>query len=127
MEKYRVNNPDGSFVEYASKELVPDGASYETITFEASNNIVVPEQLSRMKFIIQVFLTTGKKYEEIVAFIVNLPIELLDDVSKYIILTRLRGCTHFERYSSDLIMISQMMEISDAQLDEIFINGNNIQ
>jgi len=77
-----------------------------------------------MKFIMQVFITTSIKYEDIVIFIQNLE---FDESTKYLILTRLRGCTHFERNSNDLLTISQMMGITQEQLDEIFINGNLIE
>jgi hypothetical protein len=83
--------------------------------------IEVPKSISRMKFIIQIFLTTQIKYEDIVLFITNLN---FDEAQKYVILTRLRSATHFDRNSSDLAMIAQMMGITSEQLDEIFINGN---
>lgn len=86
--------------------------------------IEVPTELSRMKFIIQVFITTGIKYEDIVLFIQNLT---FDEVQKYVILTRLRSATHFDRYSIDLLTIAAMMEITSEQLDSIFINGNLIE
>jgi hypothetical protein len=85
--------------------------------------VEVPQQLSRMKFIIQVYLTTGIKYEDIVLFITNLN---FDEAQKYVILTRLRSATHFERNSSDLLTIAAMMGITSEQLDSIFINGNLI-
>ena len=83
--------------------------------------IEVPKSISRMKFIIQIYLTTQIKYEDIVLFITNLN---FDEAQKYVILTRLRSATHFDRNSSDLGMIAQMMGITSEQLDEIFINGN---
>jgi len=86
--------------------------------------IEVPQQLSRMKFIIQVFITTGIRYEDIVLFIQNLT---FDEAQKYVILTRLRSATHFDRNSSDLLTIASMMGISSEQLDSIFINGNLIE
>lgn len=89
--------------------------------------VIVPKQLSRMKFIMQVFITTTIKYEDIVSFINDLPYQVLDDDSKYLVLTRLIGCTHFERNSEDLLTIAGMMEITSEQLDEIFINGNLIE
>ncbi len=82
---------------------------------------IVPTEISRMKFIIQVFLTTGIMYEDIVLFIQNMN---FDEAQKYVILTRLRSATHFDRYSNDLLTIAQMMGIDSEQLDEIFINGN---
>jgi len=98
-----------------------EGATLEEI--EAYQNSLVPKEIPRMKFIIQVYLSTGIKYEDIVLFIQNLN---FDESQKYVILTRLRGCTHFERYSSDLLTIAQLMGITEAQLNHIFINGNSI-
>jgi hypothetical protein len=89
-----------------------------------ANAINVPTTISRMKFIIQVFLTTGIMYEDIVLFVQNLA---FDEAQKYVILTRLRSATHFDRNSSDLLTISAMMGITSEQLDEIFINGNLIE
>jgi len=86
--------------------------------------IEVPQQLSRMKFIIQVFITTGIRYEDIVLFIQNLT---FDEAQKYVILTRLRSATHFDRNSNDLLTIASMMGITSEQLDSIFINGNLIE
>jgi len=86
--------------------------------------IEIPQQLSRMKFIIQVFITTDIRYEDIVLFIQNLT---FDEAQKYVILTRLRSATHFDRNSSDLLTIASMMGITSEQLDSIFINGNLIE
>jgi len=106
--------------------LVDDIITKEVINFtaeeiEAYNRNLIPKSISRMKFIIQIFITTGIKYEDIVLFITNLN---FDESQKYVILTRLRSATHFDRNSSDLGMIAQMMGITSEQLDEIFINGN---
>lgn len=123
MRKYRVTNADGSFQDFTEK---PTSGRFEIIDFDIENNIQVLAQISRMNFIIQVFLVTGLKYEDIVSFIQNLPEERLDEASKYIVLTKLRGCVFFERHSEDLLLIAQMMEIPEAQLDEIFINGKTL-
>ena len=84
----------------------------------------VPQELSRMKFIIQIFLTTGIKYEDIVLFIQKLN---FDETQKYVILTRLRSAVQFDRNSNDLLTVASLMKISETQLDEIFINGNKLQ
>lgn len=109
--------------------LVGETITKEVIDFtaeeiEAYNRSLIPSQLSRMKFIIQVFITTGIKYEDIVLFIQNLT---FDEAQKYVILTRLRSATHFDRESSDLLTIASMMGITSEQLDSIFINGNLIE
>ena len=134
-DEFIANNPDivqgwdFTEVEPNSELIKPiwngsewiEGATEEEI--EAYQNSLVPKDIPRMKFIIQVFLSTGIKYEDIVLFIQNLN---FDEAQKYVILTRLRGCTHFERYSSDLLTIAQLMGITEAQLNHIFINGNQI-
>ena len=99
-----------------------EGATPEEIL--QANAIKIPTQISRMKFIIQVFLTTGIMYEDIVLFVQNLN---FDEAQKYVILTRLKSATHFDRNSNDLLTISAMMGITSNQLDEIFINGNLIE
>ena len=109
--------------------LVNDIVTKEVIDFtteeiEAYNKSLIPKTISRMKFIIQVFLTTGVMYEDIVLFIQNMN---FDQAQKYVILTRLRSATHFDRYSNDLLTIAQMMGITSEQLDSIFINGNLIE
>ena len=125
---YRVYNENGGYTEYSEE---PQGVQFEIIDktptpeeIAEANKQVVPETISRMRFIIQVFLTTGIKYKEIVAFIQNLPTEVLDEASKYIVLTRLRSCTHLDRNSTDFNLIADMMGITTEQRDEIFINGN---
>jgi len=121
MIKYRVTNEDGST--YETLEM-PTSGVFETIEELPIEVIEVPTTLSRMKFIIQVYITTGIKYEDIVLFIQNLA---FDEAQKYVILTRLRSATHFDRNSSDLLIIAGMMGISQEQLDNIFINGNLIE
>lgn len=93
-------------------------------TIEEYNFRITPKTLTRMKFIMQVYITTNIKYDDIIYFVNNLPSEMLNDLTKYIILTRLNDCTYFERYSENLILIATMMGITDEQLNEIFINGN---
>jgi len=108
-------------------ELINQGYKYIDNLWVAPEPIEpiidVPQTISRMKFIIQVFLTTGIKYEDIVLFIQNL---VFNEAQKYIILHRLRSATHFDRNSSDLLTISQMMQITSNQLDEIFTEGNKL-
>ena len=98
-----------------------EGATTDEIAEEIKKS--VPQTLSRMKFIIQVFISLGIKYDDIILFIQNLNI---DENEKYIILTKLRSVTDFNRNSIDLQNISSLMQISETQLDEIFINGNKI-
>jgi hypothetical protein len=100
---------------------VVEGAIEKEI--EEANRLNVPKSISRMKFIIQVFITTGIKYEDIVIFIQNL---VFDESQKYVILTRLRSATHFDIDSNDLLTIASLMQITEQKLEEIFINGNKL-
>lgn len=86
--------------------------------------IEVPKQLSRMKFKMQVLITTGITYNDIIAFIQGLS---MSEFYKKLLLIRLEDCIYFERYSEDLNTIANLMGITQEQLDEIFINGNLIE
>lgn len=109
--------------------LVGEIITKEVIDFtpeeiEVYNRSLIPKTISRMKFIIQIKRTTGIKYEDIEIFINNIPDNILDDDSKYEIITRLKAAVDFNRYNPDLLTIAQMKGITSEQLDEIFINGN---
>lgn len=106
-------------IDFTTEEI-----DFTTEEIEDYNRSLIPKTISRMKFIIQVFLTTGVMYEDIVLFIQNMN---FDQAQKYVILTRLRSATHFDRYSNELLTIAQMMGVTSEQLDSIFINGNLIE
>lgn len=93
------------------------------LTEEEIRDITIPKQLSRMKFKMQVLVTTGITYENIITFIQGLA---MSELYKKLLLIRLEDCVMFERYSEDLNTIAYMMGITQEQLDEIFINGNLI-
>lgn len=103
--------------EIVTKEVV-------NLTEEEIRDITIPKQLSRMKFKMQVLITTGITYNDIISFIQGLS---MSDFYKKLLLIRLEDCVVFERYSEDLLYIAQEMNITDEQLDEIFINGNLIE
>jgi len=133
MKQYFIINEDNTYggsissvpeVNYTELEPKKSTDIWDGSKWVDNSVIEVPQQLSRMKFIIQVYITTGIKYEDIVLFIQNLA---FDEAQKYVILTRLRSATHFDRNSSDLLIIAGMMGISQEQLDNIFINGNLIE
>lgn len=86
-------------------------------------SIQVPKQLSRMKFEMQVLITTGYEFEDIISFIMGLE---MSNLYKKLLVIRLKGCVVLERDSDDLNAVSQMMGITQEQLDEIFIEGNKI-
>ena len=117
MIKYKVINEDGST--YETLEM-PTSGVFETIEELSIEIVNVPTQISRMKFIIQVFLTTGIMYEDIVLFVQNLN---FDEAQKYVILTRLKSATHFDRNSNDLLTISAMISRAPCKASMIFFTS----
>ena len=98
--------------------------------------IVVPEEISRMKFEIQLYITTtirdennnilqlGKNFQDIIDYIDSLQ---MSNFYKNLLKMRLLSCVTLERDNDYLNALAPGMGISQAQLDEIFINGNTLQ
>lgn len=94
------------------------------LTLEEIREKTIPKQISRMKFEMQVLITTGIEWDGIITFILALT---MSEFYKKLLLIRLKRCTHLVRNDIDLNTIAEMMEITPEQLDEIFINGNLIE
>lgn len=103
-------------------EIWIEGATPQEI-LEASKPKIT-EEISRMKFEMQVLLTTGIEWDEIIAYIVALE---MSQLYKKLLLIRLKRCVTLKREDTDLNVISSLMGITQEQLDEIFINGNLIE
>lgn len=144
MNSFLILKENGMFFSKVTREIPFDGNSFELIQTELEPNnytdvwngtewidnsiIVVPQEISRMKFKMQIRRSTYYSYEIIVAYIENMSVsEIFTADMKQDILDRLHDCVKFERYSPDFIMLANMMNVSDAIKDEIFIEGNKIQ
>ena len=120
-------------------DMIADGnieivESFE-FEIEAMNAPKVPSQLSRMKFEIQLYITTtvrdennnilqfGKTFQDIIDYIDSLQ---MSNFYKNLLKMRLLSCVTLERDNDDLNALAPEMGISQAQLDEIFINGNSL-
>ena len=98
--------------------------------------IEVPQEISRMKFELQLYITTtirdennnilqfGKTFQDIIDYIDSLQ---MSNFYKNLLKMRLLSCVTLERDNDDLNALAPEMGISQAQLDEIFINGNSIE
>ena len=98
--------------------------------------IEVPQEISRMKFEIQLYITTtvrdennnivqlGKTFQDIIDYIDSLQ---MSNFYKNLLKMRLLSCVTLERDNDDLNALAPGMGISQAQLDEIFIKGNTLQ
>ena len=110
-----------------------EGATPEEI--EAYNRSLIPQVISRMKFEIQLYITTtvrdennnivqlGKTFQDIIDYINSLQ---MSSFYKNLLKMRLLSCVTLERDNDDLNALAPGMGISQAQLDEIFINGNSL-
>ena len=110
-----------------------EGATQEEI--EAYNRSLIPQEISRMKFELQLYITTtirdennnilqfGKTFQDIIDYIDSLQ---MSNFYKNLLKMRLLSCVTLERDNDDLNSLAPGMGISQAQLDEIFINGNLI-
>lgn len=110
-----------------------EGATQEEI--EAYNRSLIPQEISRMKFELQLYITTtirdennnilqfGKTFQDIIDYIDSLQ---MSSLYKNLLIIRLKSCVTLERDNDDLNALAPGMGISQAQLDEIFINGNSL-
>ena len=126
-------NPNFIVKKWNGSEWI-EGGTFEEI-LEASKPIV-PQEISRMKFEIQLYITTtirdennnilqfGKTFQDIIDYIDSLQ---MSNFYKNLLKMRLLSCVTLERDNDDLNALAPGMGISQAQLDEIFINGNSIE
>lgn len=103
-----------------------EGATQQEI--EDYNRSKVPEEISRMKFKIQIRRSTIYSYDIILTYIQNLAVtELFTQDDKDELIDRLEDAVNFNRYHKDFINLANMLGVSDEIKDEIFIEGNKIQ
>ena len=93
-----------------------EGATTEEIA--ELNKTIVPESISQMKLRKQLILS-GIAISSIDALIQSLP-----QPNRDLIYTMWEYAVVFDRNNPELNAMSQMLNISSEQLDEIFINGN---
>lgn len=125
MIKYKITNEDGSTYEVLE---MPTSGNFETIEELPIEVVEVPEEISRMKFKIQIRRSTIYSYDIILTYIQNLAVtELFTQDDKDELIDRLEDAVSFNRYHQDFINLANMLGVSDEIKDEIFIEGNKIQ
>lgn len=113
-------------------EILPNGEKTPewngSVWYEAYEEvIVVPEEISRMKFKIQIRRSTIYSYDIILTYIQNLAVtELFTQDDKDELIDRLEDAVSFNRYHKDFINLANMLSVYDEIKDEIFIEGNKI-
>ena len=145
MKQYFIINEDNSYG--GSVSVCVEGIVYTELEPKKSTDIwngtewidnsiiVVPQEISRMKFELQLYITTtvrdennnivqlGKTFQDIIDYIDSLQ---MSNFYKNLLKMRLLSCVTLERDNDDLNALAPEMGISQAQLDEIFINGNTL-
>ena len=107
-------------------EIWIEGATPQEIA-EASKPIV-PQEISRMKFKIQIRRSTIYSYDIILTYLQNLAVnELFTQDDKDELIDRLEDAVSFNRYHKDFINLANMLSVPDEIKDEIFIEGNKLQ
>ena len=118
------------FIENCRLPKIIDGTfidDYEGVDY-SSEVIIVPQEISRMKFKIQLRRSTIYSHDIILEYLRNLPInEFFTQETKEYIIDRLEDAVNFNRYHKDFITIANMLGVSDKIKDEIFIQGNKIE
>lgn len=103
---------------------IPADAEYTTSeVVEIPEPILVPESISRMALKIQLLLR-GIEIEDVVDTIDGLPPNVYPEIQRKIAIIKFNEATSFDRYNPELNLVAHLMELSQEDLDEIFINGN---
>lgn len=90
-----------------------------------ANKSLVPETLHRMGLKIQLLLK-GIEISEIIDAINSIPDSMFPQFEKQIAIIKFEEAAYFDRYNADLNLVAVMMELTQDDLDEIFINGNKV-
>lgn len=121
LSKYRMINDDGSWVETSDIEEAENHGNYISFSEEINDfEKIVPESISQMKLRKQLILS-GISIASIDSLIQQLP-----QPDRELIYTMWEYAVFFDRSNPELNSIAEMLNISQEQLDEIFINGNKL-
>ena len=121
MTKYSYTIGDTT-IETLDINSIPEGVSYETIDFnieEIPQTIEVPQevQLWRIRTVLKLM-----NLEEIIATALNSLEEPIKTGALYI----WEYGTTVERNSQTVVLLQTVLQMTDEQVDEIFITSNNI-
>jgi hypothetical protein len=104
-------------------EIPPDTEYTTSEVIELPEPILVPESISRMALKIQLLLK-GVEIEDIIETIDGLPPNVYPEIQRKIAIIKFNEATSFDRYNPELNLVAHLMNLSQEDLDEIFINGN---
>ena len=121
---YQVQQPNGGVIEYLQE---PQGQQYTIVQREIPEEIiVVPETITAIPFFVQLELM-GITESDVINKIETLhQAEILNDQQRVEALVSVRRANIFERNHPFISLIANAFEISQKQVDQIFINGNQL-
>lgn len=118
---YRIGN---QYIDTMNYSDIPADAEYTTSeVVELPELILVPETISRMALKIQLLLR-GIEIEDVLDTIDGLPPNVYAEIQRKIAIIKFNEATSFDRYNPELNLVAHLMGLSQQDLDEIFINGN---
>lgn len=100
-----------------------EGLSVEQVA--ELNKPIVPAYISRMNLKI-VLLLRGIEMQEIIDTINSIPESMFSLIDKQIAIIKFNEAVSFDRYNADLNLVGVLMDLSQTDLDEIFLAGNNL-
>ena len=116
--KYRVYGENGAFIEYSE---MPSSGEFETIEIiDEMNKPIVPQLARSMNFRI-ILIQNGISLQSVYDIIAQLPFpqnELAYQMFEY--------ATHYDRNNSMINKLAVEMVISQEQLDNFFIEAENL-
>lgn len=90
-----------------------------------ANKPKVPCSISRMRLKLELF-ERNITVEDIVDTITSIPSAVFSEAEKQKALIKFQEATSYDRYNADLNLVATLMGLSQEDLDEIFINGNQL-
>lgn len=117
--KYRLIYENGSWRETLDYDEAFNHGYYETIKEEIQDLLYVPQTASKMRFflsLLNIGITRTMVYDKI-----N---KIQDENLKEIILIKFDLSQEFDRNDEHLILLANQFNISDIELDNLFIQAN---
>ena len=87
------------------------------------NSKTIPESISKMSLEIQLLLRSITE-QDVIDTINSIPDSLFPNIEKQKAIIKYKNATSFDRYNADLNLVATLVGLSQQDLDEIFINGN---
>ena len=117
--KYRYSIENG-FIETLSLNAIPEGSSYETIEFDDSPVIEVPQIVTPRQMRVALIMS-GTSIASIEAMIAALP-----EPDQSIVRTTWEYSTYFDRNNEILNSMAANLGLSQTEVDNLFILANTL-